>query len=94
MLILAGCGTNGAAPDDQKTSDNQTDTSEISKSGTFVGLADSHTVAVEIDGKETTFQVDPKIQEKVNQIEEGEAVDLKYIEGTNQVLELKEIEEK
>ncbi|MDI5791328.1 hypothetical protein PO124_31825 [Bacillus licheniformis] len=34
-------------------------------------MADSHTIAVNIDGKETTLQVDEDLQDKVNSIEEG-----------------------
>lgn len=94
MLLLAGCGMNGASPEDQNNSNNQTENSEVSKSGTFTGLADSHTIAVEIDGEETTFQVDYELQEKVNNIEEGASVELKYTEGQNGVLELKEIKTK
>ncbi|MGG3571976.1 hypothetical protein ABES25_19095 [Bacillus gobiensis] len=101
MLLLAGCGTNEAAPEDQKNSDNQTENSEnktedseVSKSGTFTGLADEHTIAVEIDGEETTFQVDSELQEKAKGIEDGTSVEVKYVEADNGVLELKEIETK
>lgn len=98
MLLLAGCGTNEAGqeagPEEKENNNGQSETNEISKTGTFVGLADTHTIAVEIDGKETSFQVAPELHEKINGIEEGSSVEVKYVEGSGGVLDLKEIETK
>ncbi|NPC94345.1 hypothetical protein HOO54_19500 [Bacillus sp. WMMC1349] len=66
----------------------------ITKEGSFAGLADSHTVAVNIDGKETPIQVGTELQEKVATIKEGQKVTIKYSKGEHGVLNLESIETK
>ena len=67
LLLLSACGTSGQS-EDKSNSDNKNAASEetVTKEGSFAGLADSHTIAVNIDGKETTIQVDEDLQDKVN----------------------------
>ncbi|MCM3749975.1 hypothetical protein M3223_21810 [Paenibacillus pasadenensis] len=48
--------------------------------GKFVGLADSHTVEIEIDGKAQAFQLSEAVQETANQLAEGDAVSIEYTE--------------
>ncbi|MCY7915991.1 hypothetical protein [Bacillus vallismortis] len=98
LLLLSACGTSGQS-EDKTSSNNKNAASEetvetVTKEGSFVGLADSHTIAVNIDGKETTLQVDEDLQDKVNSIEEGKKVEVQYTKGENGVLELKSIETK
>ncbi|TDU11104.1 hypothetical protein [Bacillus subtilis] len=93
LLLLSACGTSGQS-EDKLSSGNKNAASEetITKEGSFAGLADSHTIAVNIDGKETTLQIDEDLQEKVNSIEEGKKVEVQYTKVESGVLELKSIE--
>ena len=72
LLLLSACGTSGQS-EDKLSSGNKNAASEetITKEGSFAGLADSHTIAVNIDGKETTLQIDEDLQEIVNSIEKS-----------------------
>ncbi|WFA04795.1 hypothetical protein [Bacillus sp. HSf4] len=96
LLLLAACGTAEQSTEDKSNSTNKNAASEetITKEGSFAGLADSHTIAVTIDGKETSFQVGEDLQEKVNSIGEGKSVEVQYTKDENGVLELKSIETK
>ncbi|MCJ2146757.1 hypothetical protein [Bacillus sp. B19-2] len=95
LLLLSACGTSGQSEDKSSTNNKNAASEEtVTKEGSFVGLADSHTIAVNIDGKETTLQVDEDLQDKVNSIEEGKKVEVQYTKGENGVLELKSIETK
>ena len=76
LLLLSACGTSGQS-EDKSSSDNKNAASEetVTKEGSFAGLADSHTIAVNIDGKATTLKVDEGLLAKINSIEEGKKVE-------------------
>nr|WGD94915.1 hypothetical protein P5642_19135 [Bacillus subtilis]WGE04943.1 hypothetical protein P5640_22050 [Bacillus subtilis] len=57
-------------------------------------MADSHTIAVTIDDKETSIQVGSDLQDKMNSISEGQKVVVKYTKDSNGALMLKDLETK
>ncbi|MGR6857263.1 hypothetical protein ACU58A_13220 [Bacillus halotolerans] len=96
LLLLSACGTAENKTGSETNSESQVSAAEetVTKEGTFAGLADSHTIAVTIDGKETSIQVGSDLQDKMNSISEGQKVVVKYTKVTNGVLELKDLETK
>ncbi|MFC8149078.1 hypothetical protein ACFUP3_05050 [Bacillus paralicheniformis] len=94
MLLLAGCGTtkhNGQSGDESRQG---TGGETFVKEGTFVGLADQHTVAVNIDGKETTFQVPPEKRDKYKGIKDGTKVKVEYTKAEDGTLQLEDMKKK
>lgn len=89
MLPLAGCGTT-----QHNESRKGTGGETFVKEGTFVGLADQHTVAVNIDGKETTFQVPPEKRDKYKGIKDDTKVEVKYTKTEDGTLQLEDMKEK
>ncbi|KAF1678069.1 hypothetical protein AAGG74_11990 [Bacillus mexicanus] len=96
LLLLSACGTAGNSSGSETNSDSKNAAAEetVTKEGTFAGLADSHTIAVDIDGKETSIQVGSDLQDKMNSMSEGQKVVVKYTKDSNGALMLKELEEK
>ncbi|MBU8709557.1 hypothetical protein [Bacillus subtilis] len=96
LLLLSACGTAQNSSGAETNSDSQDATAEetVTKEGTFAGLADSHTIAVTIDDKETSIQVGSDLQDKMNSISEGQKVVVKYTKDTNGALMLKDLETK
>ncbi|MGG1075742.1 hypothetical protein ABE146_09435 [Bacillus subtilis] len=92
LLLLSACGTAQNSSGAETNSDNQEET--VTKEGTFAGLADSHTIAVTIDDKETSIQVGSDLQDKMNSISEGQKVVVKYTKDSNGALMLKDLETK
>ncbi|MBV2241060.1 hypothetical protein KQR57_19210 [Bacillus inaquosorum] len=95
-LLLSACGTAENSSGSETNSDSQDAVAEetVTKEGTFAGLADSHTIAVTIDGEETSIQVGSDLQDKMNSISEGQKVVVKYTKDSNGVLMLKDLETK
>ncbi len=94
MLLLAGCGTtqhNGQSGDESRKG---TGGETFVKEGIFVGLADQHTVAVNIDGKETTFQVPPEKRDKYKGIKDDTKVEVEYTKAEDGTLQLEDMKEK
>ncbi|WP_195536623.1 membrane lipoprotein lipid attachment site-containing protein [Bacillus paralicheniformis] len=89
MLLLAGCGTT-----QHNESRKGTGGETFVKEGTFIGLADQHTVAVNIDGKETTFQVPPEKRDKYKGIKDDTKVEVKYTKTEDGTLQLEDMKEK
>lgn len=96
LLLLSACGTAQNSSGAETNSDSQEAAAEetVTKEGTFAGLADSHTIAVTIDDKETSIQVGSDLQDKMNSISEGQKVVVKYTEDSNGALMLKDLETK
>ncbi|MCY8533802.1 hypothetical protein [Bacillus vallismortis] len=96
LLLLSACGTAENSSGSETNSDSQDAAAEetVMKEGTFAGLADSHTIAVDIDGKETMIQVGSDLQDKMNSMSEGQKVDVEYTKDSNGVLTLKSLETK
>ncbi|WP_282627120.1 hypothetical protein [Bacillus subtilis] len=96
LLLLSGCGTAQNTSGAETNLDSQDAAAEetVTKEGTFAGLADSHTIAVTIDDKETSIQVGSDLQDKMNSISEGQKVVVKYIKDSNGALMLKDLETK
>ncbi|KAA6452162.1 membrane lipoprotein lipid attachment site-containing protein [Bacillus swezeyi] len=95
ILLLAGCGTsqqNGQESDGKSREGNGAET--LTKEGTFVGLADQHTVAVNIDGKETMLQVPPEKRDKYKGIEEYTKVEVEYTKAEDGTLQLEDMKKK
>ncbi|WP_454191454.1 LptM family lipoprotein [Paenibacillus sp. Marseille-Q7038] len=88
VLTLAACGQNGAnGPSEEPGTDqenNQPTESEVivkEASGTFTGLADSHTIEVILDnGEPQAFQFDESLMEEISKLQENDTVSLKYEE--------------
>ncbi|MHC5562469.1 hypothetical protein ACYSN5_07820 [Bacillus spizizenii] len=96
LLLLSACGTaeNSTGTDTNAEAESET-VETVTKEGTFAGLADSHTIAVTIDGEETSIQVeDTELQDKVNSISEGQKLSVTYAKESNGVLQLKKLETK
>ncbi|QHJ96204.1 Membrane-bound protein LytA [Bacillus subtilis] len=96
LLLLSACGTAQNTSGAETNSDSQDAAGEetVTKEGTFAGLADSHTIAVTIDDKETSIQVGSDLQDKMNSISEGQKVVVKYTKDSNGALMLKDLETK
>ncbi|MCY9434700.1 hypothetical protein [Bacillus haynesii] len=94
MLLLAGCGTTQNNEQNGDESRQGTGEETLVKEGTFVGLADQHTVAVNIDGKETTFQVPPEKRDKYKGIKDGTKVEVKYTKAEDGTLQLEDMKKK
>nr|MDF9460505.1 hypothetical protein [Bacillus pumilus] len=65
---------------------------EVTKEGTYVGLADGHTIAVNIDGKEVAIQFGNGFSKQVNSLKEESKVKVTYTKDANGTLRLKTIE--
>ncbi|MEG7379426.1 hypothetical protein V5785_08740 [Bacillus subtilis] len=96
LLLLSACGTAENSSGSETNTDSQDAAAEetVTKDGTFAGLADSHTIAVDIDGDETMIQVGSDLQDKMNSISEGQKVVVEYTKDSNGVLTLKNLETK
>ncbi|KML11279.1 hypothetical protein VL07_10475 [Bacillus safensis] len=88
---------------DQSKTDSKTDSktkkesttskkNEVTKEGTYVGLADGHTIAVNIDGKEVAIQFGNTFSKQVNSLKEESKVKVTYTKDANGTLRLKTIE--
>ncbi|MFS0656767.1 hypothetical protein [Bacillus sp. 179-C3.3 HS] len=67
-------------------------TNKVTKEGTYVGLADGHTIAVNINGKEVAIQFGNSFSKQVNSIKENEKVKVTYSKDENGTLRLSAIE--
>ncbi|MCY7860014.1 membrane bound lipoprotein [Bacillus haynesii] len=94
MLLLAGCGTTQHKGQSGDESRKGTGEETLVKEGTFVGLADQHTVAVNIDGKETTFQVPPNKRDRYKGIKDGTKVEVEYTKAEDGTLQLEDMKKK
>ncbi|MFH0346144.1 hypothetical protein ACHADS_06170 [Bacillus vallismortis] len=96
LLLLSACGTAENSSGSETNTDSQDAAAEetVTKDGTFAGLADSHTIAVDIDGDETMIQVGSDLQDKMNSISEGQKVVVEYTKDSNGVLTLNNLETK
>ncbi|ASB88517.1 membrane lipoprotein lipid attachment site-containing protein [Bacillus sonorensis] len=95
MLLLAGCGT--IQHEEQQSGDGSRKAEGgewLKKEGTFIGLADQHTVAVNIDGKETMLQVPPEKRDKYKGIKEYTKVEVKYRKANDGTFQLKDLKKK
>ncbi|MCM3782584.1 hypothetical protein M3231_06345 [Neobacillus mesonae] len=86
-LTIAGCGQNNeTAPSPEPGTDHgivePSEPEAVVKeaTGTFTGLADSHTVEIVIDGEPTAFQLGEDMQDAVADIEENAVLTFKYEE--------------
>ncbi|AMM99513.1 hypothetical protein UP12_16670 [Bacillus pumilus] len=79
---------------DSKTKKESTtnNKNEVTKEGTYVGLADGHTIAVNIDGKEVAIQFGNTFSKQVNSLKEESKVKVTYTKDANGTLRLKTIE--
>ncbi|MFN2745404.1 MULTISPECIES: hypothetical protein [Bacillus] len=90
ILFLTGCGTS----QHNGRNEDETGAEIMTKEGTFVGLADQHTVAVNIDGKETMLQVPPDKRDSYKGIEEQTKVEVNYTKAEDGTLQLEDIKKK
>ncbi|KYD06427.1 hypothetical protein B4144_3725 [Bacillus atrophaeus] len=84
-------------PNDQQNTENTASANSVKvykSEGTFVGLADNHTIAVDINGKEIAIQVDNTLKNKISKLKEGASVKVTYEKDQKGTLRLKEIDEK
>ncbi|MDO7908804.1 hypothetical protein Q5741_20680 [Paenibacillus sp. JX-17] len=90
-LSLAACGpkpqSSPSVPAKEETSQNQPETSEPaaqpeiqSAQGVYNGAADPHTVEIELNGQATAFQLGEGLENTVNDFEEGDKVNIEYLE--------------
>ncbi|CAN7175556.1 hypothetical protein [Rossellomorea sp. LjRoot5] len=96
-LLLSGCGTKEENVEKNNTSENaeSVDTNNVkTESVVFNGLADTHSMEVKSGNKVMSIQFDPEMLDKIQELEEGEEVQLKYKENEKDQLELVEIIEK
>ncbi|ASB87151.1 hypothetical protein OZL92_08565 [Bacillus sonorensis] len=91
MLLLAGCGTAEQSKQGEQT--NQTDqTNEVqTEDGTFVGLADSHTIEVKINNEPVSLNIVGDYDGDIDQLKDGQKVKVTYKKTEKGQLELKEI---
>ncbi|OLP66678.1 hypothetical protein BACPU_00370 [Bacillus pumilus] len=82
-----------SAVDSKATKESTTNNKdEVTKEGTYVGLADGHTIAVNIDGKEVAIQFGNTFSKQVNSLKEESKVKVTYTKDANGTLRLKTIE--
>ncbi|AMB91250.1 hypothetical protein ASM07_15510 [Bacillus altitudinis] len=85
--------TNDQSKAESKTKkESTTKKNEVTKEGTYVGLADGHTIAVNIDGKEVAIQFGNTFSKQVNSLKEESKVKVTYTKDANGTLRLKTIE--
>ncbi|WIV17562.1 hypothetical protein QPK24_14130 [Paenibacillus polygoni] len=88
VLTLAACGQNGASgpstePGTDQENNRPTEPEVIVKeaSGTFTGLADSHTIEVILEnGEPQAYQFGESLMEEISILQENDIVSLKYEE--------------
>ncbi|WMT29564.1 hypothetical protein RE735_03065 [Bacillus aerius] len=84
--------TKEGTTNDQSQAESKTKKNEVTKEGTYVGLADGHTIAVNIDGKEVAIQFGNTFSKQVNSLKEESKVKVTYTKDANGTLRLKTIE--
>lgn len=99
VLTLAACGQNGASGPstepgvDQENRPTEPEVIVKEASGTFTGLADSHTIEVILEnGEAWAYQFDESLMEDISILQENDMVSLKYeekpIEGEDTLKQL------
>lgn len=93
FLLLTACGTQETKVEENSTSGSSevTDNKEESKMVIFNGIADPHTIEVEMDGEVKSIQFDPEILDQIEEMEEGKEYQLKVKENEKGQMELVEI---
>ncbi|MFN2744473.1 MULTISPECIES: hypothetical protein [Bacillus] len=86
LVLLAGCGTAEQSTQGSQTNDIQTE------EGTFVGLADSHTIEVKVNNEPVSLIIVDDYKGDINQLKDGEKVKVNYQKNEEGQLELKKIE--
>ncbi|QHE63378.1 hypothetical protein FHE72_22095 [Rossellomorea vietnamensis] len=96
-LLLSGCGTKEDSVEKNNTSENteSADTNNVkTETVIFNGLADTHSMEVKTGNEVMSIQFNPEMLDKIQELEEGEEIQLKYKENEKGQLELVEITEK
>jgi ABC-type glycerol-3-phosphate transport system substrate-binding protein len=93
FLVLTACGTQETKVEETSTSGSSevTDNKEETKMVTFNGLADPHTMEVEVDGEIRSIQFNPDILDQIEEMEEGKEYQVKVKENEKGQIELVEI---
>ncbi|MEC1259400.1 hypothetical protein P9D34_02850 [Bacillus swezeyi] len=86
LVLLAGCGTAEQSKQGSQTNEVQTE------EGTFVGLADSHTIEVKINNEPVSLNIVGDYEGDIDQLKDGEKVKVNYKKNEKGQLELKKIE--
>ncbi|MGN9866790.1 hypothetical protein [Bacillus swezeyi] len=87
LVLLAGCGTA-----EQSKQGNQTNEEVQTEEGTFVGLADSHTIEVKINNEPVSLNIVGDYEGDIDQLKDGEKVKVNYKKNEKGQLELRKIE--
>ncbi|MGK9428526.1 hypothetical protein [Bacillus atrophaeus] len=86
VLMLAGCGAAASA--------NQADSSpKFTQEGKYIGEADRHTIAVNIDGEEKMIEVPKNKRAECESLPDYTKVQVKYTKDDNGTLKLEDIKE-
>ncbi|MCM3630204.1 hypothetical protein M3194_22990 [Paenibacillus glycanilyticus] len=93
--VLAACLLSACSDNNSNTNASPTPSATVSASpeptespdavtkqaqGVFVGLADSHTVEITVDGEAASYQLGEGTDEAANALKEGDAVSFEYME--------------
>nr|MDH3136761.1 hypothetical protein [Bacillus velezensis] len=87
ILLLARCGVNN-----EKSQGEDAGEKLVTKEGTYVGLADTHTIEVTVDHEPVSFDITEESADDVKNLDNGDKVTVKYQKNSKGQLMLKDIE--
>ncbi|KAF1680035.1 MULTISPECIES: lipoprotein [Bacillus] len=82
VLLLSGCSA--ASADDSAP--------RFTEEGEYIGSADTHTIAVSLNGEETMIQVPKAKRDECESLPDHTDVQVKYIKKNNGTLQLQDIQ--
>ncbi|MCP6682259.1 hypothetical protein [Bacillus nakamurai] len=88
ILLLAGCGVNN-----EKSQGEDAAEKLVTKEGTYVGLADTHTIEVTVDNEPVSFDITDESAKDIKDLNNGDKVTVKYQKNSKGQLLLKDIEQ-
>ncbi|MDN0192100.1 membrane-bound protein LytA [Bacillus stercoris] len=89
ILLLSGCGVNSQKSQGEEVSP---DSNIETKEGTYVGLADTHTIEVTVDNEAVSLDITEESTSDLDKFNNGDKVTITYEKSNEGQLLLKDIE--
>lgn len=89
ILLLAGCGTNTQKSQGEDVS---VESNIVTKEGVYVGLADTHTIEVNIDSEPISLDITDESTSDLSNLNSGDKVTVKFEKNNKGQLLLKKIQ--
>ncbi|BEV39969.1 hypothetical protein [Bacillus stercoris] len=89
ILLLSGCGVNSQKSQGE---DAPADSNIETKEGTYVGLADTHTIEVTVDKEAVSLDITEESMSVLDKFNNGDKVKITYEKNNEGQLLLKDIE--